>query len=120
MNIFELPIEEFEKELQKIFDSYSDEEFIKALKKARFEIEEKEKENMKSKKFYILMDKNTLSYHEESGCTTNDIEEAAHFKTASGAFHYIKTEIGDDYQKDFLVYKVDMHLNFELIEEDEI
>ena len=75
---------------------------------------------MKQKNFYILMNKNTLSYHEDGGYSTNDIEEAVHFKTASEAFRYLKTEIDDDYQEEFLVYKVNMNLDFELIEEDDI
>ena len=67
-------------------------------------------------KFYVLIDKRDLRFHEVSGDTTEDIMEAFRLENLETMRNYLKREIDEDAQDYLKIYEVNLSYYVDLVE----
>ena len=68
------------------------------------------------KKFYVLVDKHSLKFHEFSGNTTDDITEAFKLENLEEMKKYRKNEFDENAQDDLKIYEVCLTYYVNLVE----
>ena len=69
-----------------------------------------------NKKFYVLVDKRDLRFHEFNGDSTEDIMEAFWLDNLETMRNYLKSEIDEEQQKYFNIYKINWMYHMDLVE----